>query len=138
MELGPRSIPRRRSKRIPRNLHAELGVWGQCRYPGFSEDPIAAFDELAHDLGFAEDFLAGVANVLKRAAAKEKAEQPVRHEDLMVGYAGDVSLLENLRMCFREKRYDEVIKIAQSLKYPNRMAQSEITMVEISRKLRSV
>jgi hypothetical protein len=35
----------------------ELGVWDQCRYPGFSEDPAAAFHDLAHDLGLAEDFL---------------------------------------------------------------------------------
>ena len=31
----------------------ELGAWDQCRYPGFSEVPAAAFHDLAHDLGVA-------------------------------------------------------------------------------------
>lgn len=50
----------------------ELGVWDQRHYPGFSEDPAAAFHDLAHDLGLAHDFLSGPATVLRTAAAKRK------------------------------------------------------------------
>ncbi len=37
----------------------EIGVWDQCHYPGFSSDPMNGFEELAHDLNFAGDFVTG-------------------------------------------------------------------------------
>jgi hypothetical protein len=46
----------------------ELGVLQNCRYPGFSQDPLAAFEDLAHDLEFAKDFVAGSGELLLRAA----------------------------------------------------------------------
>ena len=46
----------------------ELGVREQCHYPGFSEDSKEAFLGLAHDLGFADDFLAGTGALLRQAA----------------------------------------------------------------------
>ena len=49
----------------------ELGVWQECRYPGFSQDPIAAFHDLAHDLAFADDFLSGSGEILQRTAERE-------------------------------------------------------------------
>lgn len=54
----------------------ELGVKQQCRYPAFSQDPLAAFDDLAHDLQFASDFTGGTGEILIRAAQHEKAEAP--------------------------------------------------------------
>jgi len=52
----------------------ELGVWEQCRYPGFSQDPLAAFRDLAHDLEYADDFSSGSGEVLRRAAGREAAQ----------------------------------------------------------------
>jgi len=48
----------------------ELGVSEQCKYPGFSSDPMNAFLSLARDLAFADDFLTGDALILRRAALK--------------------------------------------------------------------
>jgi len=37
-----------------------LGVYGRNRYPGFSDDPLQAFRDLAHDIEkFAQDWLFG-------------------------------------------------------------------------------
>jgi hypothetical protein len=55
----------------------ELGVRHECRYPGFSDDPLVAFHDLAHDLKFAADFTTGDANMLLRAAAVEAQVRPV-------------------------------------------------------------
>lgn len=112
----------------------ELRVWDRCRYPGFSDDPLDAFAGLAHDLSFADDFLDGSAAVLRRAAAKEAAESAARHADSMAGYAGDKTKTDQLRRCFHEKRYDDVIRLAGDLKYPDRISESERKMVEMARK----
>jgi hypothetical protein len=69
----------------------ELGVWDQRRYPGFSEEPAAAFHDLAHDLGLARDFLSGPAAVLRTAAAREASDTAEQNERAMVGYVGDHS-----------------------------------------------
>lgn len=60
---------------------SELGVWEQCKYPGFSEDPMTAFQGLAHDLSLAEDFLGGPAIFLRRAAAKESPNPASKDAD---------------------------------------------------------
>jgi hypothetical protein len=49
----------------------ELGAWEGCRYPGFSDDPMDAFRNLAHDIAVAEDFLSGTGEVLRIASEKE-------------------------------------------------------------------
>ena len=67
----------------------ELGVWGQCRYPGFSDDPLNAFRGLAHDLLLADDFVCGSGNILKQAARKEAALEAERTKDLSAAYGGD-------------------------------------------------
>jgi hypothetical protein len=112
----------------------ELGTWTECRYPGFSENPIDAFHELAHDLKFAEDFLSGHAARLKQAAAMEKINIGSRKAQQMAGYVGDARKRDELRSCFRQKLYGDVGKLARALKYPNLMTQSEQKMVEIARK----
>jgi hypothetical protein len=42
-----------------------LGVLDQCKYPSFHDDPLAAFDDLAHDVALATEFLDGDASVLR-------------------------------------------------------------------------
>ncbi len=112
----------------------ELGVWPKCRYPGFSENPLDAFHDLAHDLKFAEDFLTERAASLKRASAMEHIRADSRKAQDMARYVGDVRKREQLRDSFREKSYGDVVKLATELKYPRLMTQSERRMIEIARK----
>lgn len=112
----------------------ELGVRNHCRYPGFSDDPMAAFRDLAHDLGFADDFLSGSAAVLRTAAASEASDTAEQDKRAMAGYIGDARERQRLREQFREGNYPEVVGIAQTLKYPDQMTDSERRMVEIARK----
>src|SRR5262245_3738510 len=63
-----------------------LGVWEQCRYPGFSGSPLEGFAHLAADLGHATDFLQGDAVVLCEVALQEAAVSAQKGEDLMAGY----------------------------------------------------
>lgn len=111
----------------------QLGAWDQCRYPGFSEDPAVAFHDLAHDLGLADDFLSGSAAVLRTAAATEAFDTAEQNKRAMAGYVGDVRQRQDLRERFREGSYDQVVALAERLKYPDQMTESERRMVEISR-----
>lgn len=111
----------------------ELGVWGQCRYPGFSDDPMEAFDDLAHDLSLAEDFLKGSAVILRRAAAKEAAERASAYDRVRAAYSGDIRILDQLREHFYKKDYTEVIKLFGELRYPIQITISERKMIEIAR-----
>jgi len=115
----------------------ELGVWDQRRYPGFSEDPAEAFHDLAHDLGLAHDFLAGPAAVLRTAAARETSDTDEQNERTMVGYVGDLRQRQQLQQRFREGSYGQVVALAEALKYPDQMTESERRMVEIARKKNS-
>jgi hypothetical protein len=112
----------------------ELGAWPQCRYPGFSENPVDSFKDLAHDLKFAEDFLTGRAASLKRASAMEHIRADSRKAQEMARYVGDVRTRDHLRDSFREKSYGDVVKLATELKYPRLMTRSERRMIEIARK----
>ena len=112
----------------------ELGVWDQCRYPGFSENYLDAFEDLAHDIALAEDFLTGAAEVLKRAAATEAILTADQMRQDMARYVGDVRNLESLKVRFHEGRYRDVVAIAAELKYPERMCATERRMVEMAKK----
>jgi hypothetical protein len=112
----------------------ELGVWEQCRYPGFSDDPMAAFEDLAHDLAFAEDFLSGGAEVLRKAAGKETDFVAEQVREQTAQNVGDVRKLETLRARFHEGRLGDVIAIAAKLTYPERMSTVERQMVEMAKK----
>ena len=60
-------------------MHALLGANGGNKYPGFSEDPVDAFRELAYDLGnFATAFLNGNFEEFERCAfaAEERKKIP--------------------------------------------------------------
>ncbi len=110
----------------------ELGVSDQCEYPGFSGVPEDAFRGLAHDLTLADDFVIGSAVILRQAAAKERVDATRRFQADEQRYVGDTRALNELRSLFREGRYNEVLQLAKSLKYPDRMAHSERRMVEIA------
>ena len=110
----------------------ELGVWDQCQYPGFSDDPNDAFRGLGHDLGFAQDFLTGSALVLHQAANREATEEASYNVHQMALNVGDRRKLDELRRHFCEKRYAQVIELAEDLKYPDRMTSAELKMVEIA------
>lgn len=112
----------------------ELGVRNQCRYPGFGEEPSAAFHDLAHDLSLADDFLSGPAAVLRAAAAAEVAENVEQTRRDMALYVGDVRQRQRLREQFRERNYGQVVALAETLQYPEQMPESERRMVDIARK----
>jgi hypothetical protein len=112
----------------------ELGAWEQCRYPGFSDDPMAAFEDLAHDLAFAEDFLSGGAEVLRKAAAKDSNYVAEQMREQTAQDVGDARKLEALRARFHEHRYGDVLAIAAELTYPERMSEVEQQMVEMAKK----
>lgn len=111
----------------------ELGVREQCQYPGFSDDPKKAFLGLAHDLAFVDDFLIGTCAMLRKAAAKESTDSAARNADSMAGYVGDKRKIDELQDCFRQRRYEDVIIRFHSLKYPERLSESERKMVELAR-----
>jgi hypothetical protein len=111
-----------------------LGVWADCQYPGFSEVVDLQFEALVHDLGFAEDFLSGSADVLQKAASEEALEASKHSDEFMAPSVGDTVTIERLRSRFHEGRYDEVLTLADELKYPERLAESERKMISISRK----
>jgi hypothetical protein len=94
----------------------ELGVRERCHYPGFSEDPRDAFEGLAHDLAFADDFLTGTGALLRRAAMKESSDNAAPSAYLMAGYVGDKKKVEHLRSCFRQGKYADTIAEFKSLK----------------------
>jgi hypothetical protein len=112
----------------------ELGVWDQCRYPGFSNDPMKGFEELLRDVGFADDFLDGSAEKLRQAAAREEVAERARKMDATAGYVGDKAKIERLHTCFHQKQYREVVHLAHALKYSDRLSESERKMVEIAQR----
>lgn len=115
----------------------QLGVWSQCHYPGFSDDPMHAFEGLRHDLQFATDFLSGDASVLKVAAAREATTREEESDRLMASYVGDTLAIEQMRTLFRQGKYAEVVSQFEKLKYPNRLKPFELRIVESARKRQS-
>jgi hypothetical protein len=115
----------------------ELGVWDQCQYPGFSDDPIDGFRGLLHDLQFAKDFLSRDAEVLERASENEAASAKIRDAKNYAHNTGEQRKLDELHNRFQEKRYAEVLRVAESLRYPELLTESEKKMIEIARKRRS-
>ncbi len=111
----------------------ELGVWGQCEYPGFSEDAFGAFRELAHDLGFAHDFMSGDAEVFRKAAAKESVRVRELSMEFISAADEDTRRRDEMRARFSEKKYGEVLSLAFELMYPDQLSASEQKMVELAR-----
>jgi len=110
----------------------QLGVWEQCRFPGFSQGPLLSFANLTHDLSFAEDFLSGSGDVLRMAAVNEEEVAKERSDNLIATAVGDTQKIKQLRDRFREDHYDDVVKIAAELKFPDRLSASQRRMIEIA------
>ena len=110
-----------------------LGAGGTLRYPRFSDDPLDAFRDLAHDLeNFADDFLTGSGEVLARAALKESEAKEAQNLVDMAKAAGDTKKREDARRLFREKNFKGVVEILGSLTYPGLMTEAERKYLEIS------
>ena len=112
----------------------ELGIWEQCQYPDFSAEPLDAFRGLAHDLGFASDFLSGDASILESAAAKESVRNEEMSRSSMAGCVGDTRTLERMHDSFKSCHYAEVVSLFEQLKYPERLTKAQSSMVEIARR----
>jgi hypothetical protein len=111
----------------------ELGVSGRNRYPGFSNEPLDAFRDLAHDLQFATDFLSGTSDTLRSAAQKEAAADQQASKELMRGYVGDIQALEQMQLLFRAGNYKKVLSVFAQLKFPEQLTHVQRRMVEVSR-----
>jgi hypothetical protein len=112
----------------------QLGALPSCQYPGFSSDPMHAFHALAHDLQFADDFFSGTASMLKKAAEQEavSAEKIANRE--RAKYAGDTKRLAQMRLLFKQRKYEDVVSLFAYLKYPHQLTRSELRIVELARK----
>jgi hypothetical protein len=71
---------------------------------------------------------------LRTAAAKEALDAAGQDKRAMARYVGDLRQREQLQQRFREGSYGQVVGLAETLKYPDRMTESERRMVEIARK----
>jgi hypothetical protein len=111
----------------------ELGVLSQCKYPGFPNDPLDPFVRLAHDLGFAGEFVSGDARLLLTASEREGAAMAGRNGRDLQSYVGDVHTLEWMRDAFRSRAYDHVVQLAGTLTLPDKMTTAQCRMVEIAK-----
>jgi hypothetical protein len=111
----------------------ELGVWPRCEYPGFPNDPIDPFVRLAHDVGFAGEFISGNARFLLRASERERAALAGRDEQDLQRFAGDVQTLQRMRDAFRSGGYGQVVQLAATLTLPEKMTATQRRMLEIAR-----
>ena len=112
----------------------ELGAWADCRYPGFSEDPMDAFRNLAHDLTVAEDFLFGTGEVLRIASEKESRQNAAANTKFMTSAVGDTAKVDRMRERFRTGDYGDVIEIASTIRYPQNMTPTIQKMIEIAKR----
>jgi len=112
----------------------ELGVRSECRYPGFSEDPLDGFRHLASDLkSRTADFLSGDCSILRRAASKEVISES--HTD--VESSGDLRLRQEARTRFREREWGAVVELLGSLRHPDDLNASERRMLSIAQRRHS-
>ena len=69
-----------------------------------------------------------------QAAENEATWDTQKSQQLMMSYVGDTRCLEKLRSLFQEKRYAEVIALADKIQYPELMTESQRRMVEMARR----
>jgi polyphosphate kinase len=112
----------------------ELGVWEKCRYPSFSPEVPAQFSALAEDLRWADDFIHGSASTLKRAAEVEAARAAKQDQEAMYAYSGDPALIREMRDLLRQRKYKELLRVEQQLRYPERIEESVRRMIALARK----
>jgi hypothetical protein len=111
----------------------ELGIFNQCEYPGFPNDPLNPFVRLAHDLRFAGEFISGDARLLLRASERERATMAECDGRDWQGYVGDLRTLERMRDAFRSGAYDQVVQLAGTLTLPDKMTIAQRRMVELAK-----
>ncbi len=111
-----------------------LGVWSQCRYPGFSNEPLQVFEDLSHDLAFASDFTTGDGTALVAAAEAQEVEDDGRNEAILAGYQGQTRQLAEMRSLFKQAKYAEVMKVYQSLPSPHLLTDAELRLVHIAQR----
>ena len=110
----------------------ELGALSKCMYPGFGDNVLASFEALEHDLQMAEDFLAGSAAVLRKAAEVEAAQNEALSKKLMYGDAREHATLEKIRKCFQDRDYNGVGILANELTFPARAPVAYQRMIEFA------
>jgi len=112
-----------------------LGESGGNQYPGFSDNPLDGFRNLAYDIeNFADDFLNGSGEVLVKAARKEAEYITTQNKLDMTGYVGDTRKREEAHRLFRENKFQGVIENLESLIYPELLKDSEKKILEISKR----
>ena len=112
----------------------ELGVWADCRYPGFSDDPMDAFRGLAHDITLAEDFIFGSGEVLRKAAERAARDSGASYMEFIDKAVGDERKLDRMRELFRTGNYSDVIEIASTLRYMEHVSPTVRKMIEVAKK----
>lgn len=112
----------------------ELGAWADCRYPGFSDDAMDAFRDLAHDITIAEDFIFGTGEVLRTASEKQARQSAAGDTEFTDKAVGDVEKLDRMRERFRIGNYSDVIEIASTIHYMENVPPAIQKMIEIAKK----
>lgn len=111
----------------------EIGVLGRNRYPSSSHDPLDGFRDLTHDLQFATDFLSGSGTVLQAAAFREVRTNTEKSKTLMAGYVGDTRDIEHMHWLFRQGEYGKVLALFEQLKFPEKLTETQLRLVDIAR-----
>lgn len=112
----------------------ELGRSAEARFPGFPDDPLAAFDDLAADLELVRaDFLEGDGSALRRAAAAEEAVNERQMRELNAASVGDLRARAAAREAFRAQRYAEVVRHLESVGFPDLLSPVEQRLLELAR-----
>lgn len=112
-----------------------IGVRDCLASPDCSEDPLAGFLQLASDLArYAEDFLSGDGEVVIRAAVRERARHEARYRRFLTGFVDDVLTRARAHREFGARDWITVIRLLESLRYPDQMETTEHRKLEISRR----
>jgi hypothetical protein len=114
---------------------AALGAITQAKYPGFSDDPLAAFRDLLHDVAqlAAGDFLDGSGDVFRHAAKIVAEGAPQRQREHMAWATGDVAKRELARQRFHSGDYAAARALLEDLEYPDLVTRTEQEMLRLAR-----
>jgi hypothetical protein len=116
-------------------MYELLGADGGNHYPRYSDNPLDAFLDLAHDLqNFASDFLSDNGERLIRASLREAKEKTMEHKTALSRNVGDTRKREEAHRLFYERNFQGVIERLDNLLYPELMTESERKMLEMSKR----
>lgn len=107
---------------------------GNNRYPDCSSGDLGLVHDLAHDLSYALNFLCDEARVMLTAADKESSRDIQTSLEAMAGWVCDTQCLDEIRSLFQEKRYSELVTLADEIQYPELMTESQRRMIDLARK----